>query len=587
MKKLSALFPFLVFAPAMALAQAPIVPLRSLPEIPASKLAPRWGFEHQHICQPPAGTDPYCSGDNPPVRQIQPSECGKIFSTSAARNQSDGSVSKKGVLILLPPVAAMTAAGIVPSTRDGQCEIQFVMGAPGPSNYLRIGLHGTLTDDKLTFIPNGAGDMTWGEVRYVYRTPGVISVQYNSVSWLLNHATPDVAELAGNGQLASHGQGRLFLVTADPTWNTVGTLVGKLAWCPTNGNGLVTNSNGGDMLWRTPYGCTFHAPTAGGPAMEYLDIGTFGASTANGIGQGAAYSGGTAPDGTVYGAGNYILLKNFAASGMESGGSITVFNGKTTLGSNIFGTWIYKVVGTDLELHEEVTADGISAPSSFVAGDTLDTAYTITVKFFGQSMFAALASSGRLTWPSNGVESVTGANKRTVIGVAQRGPTGHSGTYQDSATQRVVASAFQPVEKKCVNVYTADRTTASTSFAEPNTEIRCTFVLYDGMSTFAKAMGDTSGRAVKWSITAEVSNNTAGASCTIGAGFDGVTAEPEVAVATQPAAASGQHYTLTVHGSKAALSEAVSHYLTTLVKASSGTCTVYSATTTEEAIIWQ
>lgn len=73
----------------------------------------------------------------------------------------------------------------------------------------------------------------------------------------------------------------------------------------------------------------------------------------------------------------------------------------------------------------------------------------------------------------------------------------------------------------------------------------------------------------------------------MGASFDGATAEPEVAVATQGAATNGQHLMLTIHGSKSGLSEAVSHYLTLMVKASAGTCTVHSANTSQEALIWQ
>lgn len=573
--------------------------LAQVPQIGVGQLAPRWGFQHTHICT----TSAWGCGTNPPTYQV-PADgytpgavgdgpdmgrhvgCGTTYSTSHARN-TDGSLSTKGVRIVLPTAVQMAAAGISAPYRDGQCQINIVMGAPGPGQYLRIAMSGSNTavpDDKFTVIPGGAADSSNGELILPYRTPGVISFQWNGVSWLLNYATPDVAELFGNGQLMAHGQGRFFFVSSDPTWLTTGTLVGTVAYCPLNGRGTITNSNGGDMLGRIPYGCVFKAATAG-TVLEYITVGLTTVATGDGIGQGAAYSGGTAPDGTVYAGGNYVLLKNMTLVNGQSGNTITVFNGKSTLGTIINGNWIYKIVGADIELHEEVTKDGISAPSSFVASDTLDSTKATQVKGYGLFLATAGIGSGRRTWAPNGAEmSGLTASDRTIVGVARR----IGGVYQDDAKNRYTASWFNPVQRKCLNNFTADRTTASTSLVEPNSEIRCNFSVLNGGSTFAAQLGDSANtRAVDWTIHAEVSNATNGASCTVAASFDGAAAEPEVAVATQGAATNGQHFMVTLRGSKTGLSEAVTHYLTLQAKASAGTCTIYSTNTTLEAILWQ
>lgn len=563
--------------------------------IPEELLAPRRGFQHTHICT----TGDWGCGSNPPTFQI-PADgytpgtgpdsgrhvgCGTTYSTSHARN-TDGTVSTKGVRILLPTVAMMAAVGISAPYRDGQCEIHVVMGAPGPQQYLRIGVNGVNPDDKFTALPTGAGDMTNGEFIIPYRTPGVITFQWNGLSWLLGSATPDVAEVFGNGQLAKHGDVRLFRVTQDPSWWTVGTKVGSLALCPENGNGMIGPSNGGDMLIRISPTCVFKDPVTGGPSSEWIVLGFSGAAGCTGIGQGASYTGGTAPDGTVYAGGNYVLLQGCAVANWSDGNTITVYSGKSALGTRINGRWIGKLVGSDLELHEEVTHLGVSAPSAFVAGDST----TVAPAYQAQFLSTQGTTSARQMWYADGAEIQGGTTRRTIVGVAQRGPTGFSGTYQDTSSLRLVASLYQPVQKRCATTTAADRTTASLTYVELTgaTDLRCTFMYLSGIGSQGVVFGDNANgaRAVQYSLQIEASNNTNADGCQFTVAIDGVAQTPTTGF-TNPAAENGRHYFLSIRGSANNLTEAP-HTLTLNAKAlTGGTCTVYSAGTSQDVMIWQ
>lgn len=582
---------------------------QDVPQIPVEQLAPRWGFQHTHICT----TGDWGCGSNPPTWQI-PADgitpgtgpdsgrrvgCGTTYSTSHARN-TDGTVSTKGVRILLPTVAMMAAAGISAPYRDGQCEIHIVMGAPGPQQYLRIGVDGVSPDDKFTALPTGAGDMTSGEFIIPYRTPGEIVFNWNGLSWLLGSATPDTAEIFGNGQLAKHGDVRLFRVNADPSWWSVTSRVGTLALCPENGNGVIGPSNGGDMLMRISPTCVFHDPATGGPSNEWITLGFAGAASCDptspgppvvhleALAQGAAYAAGTAPDGTVYPAGNYIVLKNCNPTNFADGNTITVYSGKSALGSRFLGRWIAKAIGSDLELHEEVTHLGVSAPSSFIAGDTIIPG--LVPVFQEQFLSTQGTTSARQMWYADGAEIQGGTTRRTLVGVAQRGPTGFSGTYQDTTSLRLVASLYQPVQKRCATTTAADRTTTSLTYVEmpSGADLRCTFMYLSGIGSQGVVFGDnTSGaRTVQYSLQIEASNNTAGDGCQFVVAIDGVAQTPTTGF-VNPAGESGRHQFLSIRGSANNLTEAP-HTLTLNLKAlTGGTCTVYSAGTSQDVTIWQ
>lgn len=578
-KALAALFLFLCALPAFA----------QLPSVSPSQLAPHWGFVRKGHCAASAGEN---CGSNPPTWPLTVAECGTLQSTSNARN-ADGSTSTAGVRFTLPTVAALTAAGYVASgltdtlNREGQCEISFVMGLPAPDNYLRIGMDGVSGTDKLTFISGGAfHDLSKGDVTFRMSTPGVIRVGWNGTSWLPLAISPGLAEQINMGQISSHGQGRLFLVTADPTWWTVGTKVGSAAYCPLNGLGTATGNNTASALIQLPTNCVFHEATTGS-STEWLVHRYVGSFTITGIAQGDAYIAGTAPNGTAYLAGNYVRLTGATTTGLSSGNTVEVHNITTANGTVVNGKWIAKVISaTEIQLHESVidftsngTADThIGPPSSFVA---LDTATSIGVAGSYSALVSSSGSTARQTNSSSGLEVEGTVNHNTVVGLVRR----VSGAYTDSTTSRLFASYFNPFEKKCQTTTASDRTATSTTFAKINVDMDCGFVFLNGASTRGSSLGDI-GRGVRYTLTVTLSNNTANDGCEIAVGFDGVTAEPEVGRFMNGANVEGAK-SVTITGIKTGLTES-NHTISALIRAvTGGTCTAASASSNLTAFIWQ
>ncbi len=313
---------------ALLLACIAMPALAQVPVVSPTAMEPHWGYFRLSPCA--AGNADLC-GDNPPTWHIPVAACGVVLSTSAARN-SDGSASTAGVRYTLPTVAELTAAGYTPSgadgsqtyNRQGQCEISFVMGLPLPGNYLRIGIDGVQNSDKVTFVYDGTfHDMFYGDVVFTPVGSASLTVAWNGTSWLAKAGTPNMMEQLGYGQTAAHGQGRLFIVTADPTWWTVDSRIGQLAYCPNSGRGTVASNNGGMGLLLIPSTCTFLEKAADTTQTLWVTLRKIGSTNITAISAGAAYGAGTAPDGTAFGAGNYAVLTGaFLASGMFSGNTV-------------------------------------------------------------------------------------------------------------------------------------------------------------------------------------------------------------------------------------------------------------------------
>jgi len=577
------------------------ISLDALPQVPQvypSMMRPTWGFARKSPCTVAGQALGDVCGSNPPTWHITPDQCGHVFSTSQVRN-SDGSLSTKGIKYTLPTVAELLAAGFGPvpgnsgaagfTNREAQCDIHFVMGAPGPTNYLRVGLSGLLLVDKITAFAQTGYDIANGELVYPYSVPNVVSFFWNGTSWLTREATPAFAELMGMGQLNSHGQGRLFQVTADPSWWTAGSRIGALAFCPNNGRGFVANSNGGFQLTLLPIQCVFRENQLGASTTDLIVVRNITGGSVTAIAAGAAYGGGTAPNGVAYGAGNYVVLTVGTTLAFASGNTIEVHNVQSNGGTVIEGKWIGKLIdATHIELHQSID-DGVGGgisnvgpPSSFVAADTILQAVS------GQAFnYTALSSAniagGRESNPVTATEREATGHDYTVIGVA-RYLTGTG--YQDTATNRLVASYFSPIDKKCQTVFSTDRTVTSLTFVEVNSEIRCNFVFINGVSQTLVNLGDT-GRRVRYSATVGVGNGTASDGCEFAVAFDGTTAEAEVAGFVNPAGVTGGRQTVTVTGAKVGLTEN-NHYITLLARAvTGGTCTIYAASTTLTAMVWQ
>lgn len=578
------------------------------PYVYPSQLAPRWGFVRKAPCGPGVGDN---CGSNPPTWHITPDQCGAVFSTSTARN-ADGSISANGVRYTLPLNSEFATAGMATgngnpgntgtANRESQCELHFVMALPYPSSYLRLGIDGVAGADKVTFIMGGSfHDMSSGDVVFPATADGILTIGFNGTSWLIKSGAPNIMEQVGLGQMYTNGQGRLFQVTADPTWWTVPSRIGKLAYCPLGGKGIVSDNNGGVALQVLPANCVYRDNATTSTITDWIVyrwIGNF--NVAGGIAAGAAYAGGTAPDGVAYAGGNYVVLNDATLVAFVDGDTVEVHNMPTALGTKVNGKWIAKqltapatgcTVGVCLELHEAVhdeyghtTANPsmIGPPSSFTVGDSVTVAGTIIAGSYGALTTSAI-STNRATDPVSGTEIEGTLLRHAIVGVARR----ESGTgYSDATTKRFVASLYNPVEKKCQGVTASDRTTTSTTFVEVNADIRCNFVYLSNTSTQAASMGDQ-GRRVRYAAAIGAGNGTASDGCEFAVAFDGTTPEAEVSGFVNPAGVSGGRQTVSIHGQKAGLTE-TNHYITLLVRAvTGGTCTVNAATTTLNAYVWQ
>jgi hypothetical protein len=284
------------------------------------------GFIRKAPCGNGAGDN---CGTNPPTWHLTPAACGIMISTGAAKN-ADGSSSTRGIRYTLPTVAEFTAAGMGSGSgapgntgydnRDAQCEISFVMGAPGPDNWMEVGFADDAVPlvDKFTPFGQGAFDIANGFVRIPYRTPGVITFAWNSNSWLAKAATPALAEMLQMGQLSTHGQARLIQVSADPSWWSVGTNVGKLALCPVNGSGMVANTNGGFGLNTWPY-CVYRDNVSTTSVTDLIVLRNIVSGTVTCHHPGRSVRCWHAQNGESYGAGNYIVAITATAINLSSG----------------------------------------------------------------------------------------------------------------------------------------------------------------------------------------------------------------------------------------------------------------------------
>lgn len=566
------------------------------PQITPSQLAPHEGFTRKSPCASSAGDG---CGSNPPTWHITPAQCGILFSTSSARNE-DTSFSTAGIRFTLPTAAEFATAGYTSSgasplsvsNREGQCRIGFVTAAPLPTNYLSIGIDGGVSGtDKLTHLGEGnsfdafSGDMK-PNIGY-----GTMWFYWNGTSWL-TEASPAHATRFNQGQIPAHGQGRMFLVTADPSWWTVTTSVGKIAYCPNHGRGLAVNANSHDILMLTPTNCAF--TSLSGSTTQYLQIQAGTGVTISAIAAGAAYIAGTAPNGTAYLAGNYVraTISGIASANLTDGDTVTIWNVPTTLGSVVNGKWIVEVVdSTHIDLHEAVydwdherdaDSTGVGPPSSYVATDTILGGNTsrAAMTYIGLS---GASATGAATDASQGVEFLGNTNSTTLVGIAKD----LAGVITDSGATREVASLFNPVEKKCEFNLSGNKTTTSLTFVEADATRRCSFVYIPGVATKATSLGDL-GRRVRYTATVRSSNNTALDGCEYAIGFDGTTAEESSPPGfTNPTGITDGQHTITVAGNKSGLSIGL-HNARLLHRAvTGGTCTTYATGTTVMFWIWQ
>lgn len=525
------------------------------------------------------------------------------------------SLSTKGVKFTVPTVAEFIANGDSPGgaspedggqlNREGACRLGFIPAAPSPQNFPVIGIDGgVLGSDKFTNIWEGGPSIDFydGEIKLPMKW-GTAWWNWNGTSLLYDGVSSALGEHVSQGQTSSQGEGRLFVVTADYPWQTTGSKIGHLAYCPNNGRGLNTNANDRPTRALMPIGCAYAAPS--GSSVDYVQITQNTGFFASDVTQGAAYIAGTSPDGVPYPAGNYVVVvATGAVNTLQNGNTMLVVSLPMTLGTKTSGKWLVKRLtpGVDpgcaggspacFELHEEVqdwnqkVVWGIGPPSAFLPGDTRRDAVGNVACCASHALSSVSLAGGRKTDPVMGSELVgsTSNAEGTIVGLAQVS----AGVYLDTATNRQVASWFNPVDKECKFSPSADKVTASVTDVEVDATTRCTFVYTDGIGTRAKVMG-SQGRAVRWFVSATVSNNTAGGGCQLNVNFDGGANEDAFPPTfLNPAGVVGGKFNIAFSGVKTNLTEG-SHTMRLVVKetGAAGNCTVYKDNTTSRAIIPQ
>jgi hypothetical protein len=147
---------------------------------------------------------------------------------------------------------------------------------------------------------------------------------------------------------------------------------------------------------------------------------------------------------------------------------------------------------------------------------------------------------------------------------------GSSHSVNDAPTQRDCASWYNRGLKTCINQYTTDHTTTSTTYVEVNSEISCEFVTWGA--------GDATAQSdLSWSISGMMKNGTANDGAAVTAGFSTNTPETEESASINAPFSVGSGFPISVNGSKTGLTEG-KHSITLLGKAiTGGTATFFGS----------
>lgn len=171
-------------------------------------------------------------------------------------------------------------------------------------------------------------------------------------------------------------------------------------------------------------------------------------------------------------------LRLYKASELGSSGGTSYPLGQCVLaksGSNLVLSpkngnqlWINGALCTVPDAGVSLSASGLSSGTTYLIYAYMS-AGTMTLEA-STTAHATSTTSG-----NKGVEIKSGDNTRSLVGMARviSGPA-----WADTATQRFVQSWFNRTPVAGNNAFTANRTTASTSYVELNTEIRIEFVCW-------------------------------------------------------------------------------------------------------------
>lgn len=139
------------------------------------------------------------------------------------------------------------------------------------------------------------------------------------------------------------------------------------------------------------------------------------------------------------------------------------------------------------------------------------TLYYVYLWYNGGTPALDFSATGHATDTTTGIEIKSGDATRVLVGMlyTQSGPT-----VADSGANRLVASWHNRQNKFCLNAFTTNRTTTSTSYVEINSEIRCQFVTWGDASNFSytgTTTNTTSAQSANTQITTDgISNIVAG-----------------------------------------------------------------------------
>lgn len=129
-----------------------------------------------------------------------------------------------------------------------------------------------------------------------------------------------------------------------------------------------------------------------------------------------------------------------------------------------------------------------SAPTLANTGLTAATLYYIYAFDNAGTLTLEASTTGHAADADTGVRIKTGDASRTLIGMVYMG-AGTPGTFIDSAVDRLCLNWFNRSSLDMLNVFSADRSTSSTSFTEINTEIRLRFLTWADESVLASING--------------------------------------------------------------------------------------------------
>lgn len=127
-----------------------------------------------------------------------------------------------------------------------------------------------------------------------------------------------------------------------------------------------------------------------------------------------------------------------------------------------------------------------SGPTLAIGAAVASTLYYIYAFVTGGVLTLEFSATVYAVQAGTGIKIKTGDATRTLVGLAR---TTAAPTWADSETQRFVLSYFNRASRGGRNYFTADRTTASNSFVELNTEIRVEFLTWADEAVGVSAAG--------------------------------------------------------------------------------------------------